>query len=49
MVRRRDVGMGADDEAGTAVEIMRETLLLAGRLGMKVDNHRVRLLTERTG
>ena len=49
VVAGRLVGMGADDEAGAAVDEMREAHLLRGRLGMEVDDHRVGLLAERTG
>lgn len=42
MVGGRRVGVGADHEAGAAVEEMPEGLLLAGGFGMHVDDDRVR-------
>lgn len=39
--------MGADDEAGAAVDEMAEALLLAGRLGMEIEDDRVGLLLQR--
>ena len=49
MVGGRLMGMGADDEARPPIDEMRETHLLAGRLGMEVDHHRIGLFAERAG
>ena len=42
----RHMGMGADDEADLAVEMMAEGLLLAGRLRMEVDQDGIGRLAE---
>ncbi len=41
--------VGADDEASAAVDEMAETLLLAGRLGMEIEDDRIGLLLQRAG
>ncbi len=41
--------MRADDEARATVDEMAEALLLAGRLRVKIENDRVRLLLQRAG
>src|SRR5690606_14461325 len=38
-VRRRDVGVGADDQTGAAVAEVAHAHLLAGRLGVHVDDY----------
>ena len=43
------MGVGADDEAGAAVEVVAEGLLLAGRLGVDVDHDGVGRRPERAG
>ena len=43
------MGVGADHQRRAPVEMMAERLLLARRLGMDVDDHRVGLLAERAG
>ena len=42
----RHMGMGPDDQARLAVEMIGEGLLLAGRLGMDVDQDGIRRLAE---
>ena len=49
VVGGRHMGVGADDEAGAAVDEMAERLLLAGRLGMDVDDDGIGGLAERAG
>ena len=43
------MGVGADDQADAAVDEMAERLLLAGRLGVEIDDRRVAADSERTG
>ena len=42
-----DMGVGADDEAGAAVDIMAERLFLAGRLGVEIEDRDVATPPER--
>ncbi len=49
MVGGRHVGVGADDEARPAVEVVGHALLLGSRLGVDVDQHGIRLFAERAG
>ncbi len=49
MVGGRLMGVGSDHQAGAAVDEMAEADLLAGRLGVEIDHHRIRLLAERAG
>ena len=49
MVGGRHMRMCADDEAGAPIDEMPKALLLAGRLGMKVEHDRVRLFLQRAG
>jgi hypothetical protein len=43
------MGMRADDDTGAAIDEMAEALLLARRLGMEIEDDRIRLLAERAG
>ena len=43
------MGVGADDEAGAAVDEMAERLFLADRLGVKIDDRRIAGEAERAG
>src|SRR2546427_4873916 len=47
MIGSRRMGMGADDDAGTAVAEIPHRLFLAGGLAMNIDNDGVRRLLER--
>ena len=49
MIGGRHMGVGADDQARAAVEIMAHGLLLAGRLRMHVDDHRIGHLAQGAG
>ena len=49
MVGGRLMGVGADDEAGAAVDEMAEAHLFGRRLGVEIDDHRIGLLAERAG
>ena len=42
------MGVRADDESDPPIEVMRQRLLLTGRLGMEIDHDRIGLLAERT-
>ncbi len=43
------MGVGADDEACTAIHEMSEALFLAGRLGVKIEDDGIRLFLQRAG
>src|SRR5690606_10666204 len=49
VIGRRNVRVGADDEADAAVEEVPHGLNLRGRLGVKVHQHRIGLLAEWAG
>ena len=48
MVGRGNMGVGADDKAGAAIDEVTETLLLTGGLGMKIDDRCIALLHQWT-